>query len=375
MQGCSGTGNVAFSSAIVTPDIASHLEEYDGLMDNEDMNEIQRYEKSDVRRVSKLGEGCFSNVFLVVGQSEKKQMALKCLDHKKIRSPQEFLSASRDLICEANMLSQLEHPNIVNLHGVCSTTVSESYIQDGEGYFMVLDVVKCTLRNRIQIWRNDPNSYKKRGIASRLMNKGHDQEKLNVDEMKDRITSVAYGVAEAMTYIHKRDIIMRNLKPENIGFNESTGKVCLFNFGSARYLEDGDHGAVNGTPNYLAPEVMRAGEYSFASDVYSFAMVLYEICSLRKLTPRATKPFTVHHGAGTALPKHNGFDSRPCLDCIPCRDTQYLIEDCWCSDPTLRPTFAQISDAISKVVLGKYGSGADSSHAEDRTVSSDSDAA
>ncbi|CAJ1945105.1 unnamed protein product [Cylindrotheca closterium] len=374
MQGCSGTGNVAFSDAIITPDVASHLEQYDSLMANEDMDIIQRYEKKDIRRVSKLGEGCFSNVFLVVGQSEQKKMALKCLDHNKIRSPQEFLSASRDLICEANMLAQLEHPNIVKLHGVCTTSISESYLQDGEGYFMVLDVMQVTLKDRLRIWRNDPQSYKKRGLASRLMNKGHSQEKLDQDEMMDRINSVAYGVAEAMSCVHKRDIIMRNLAPDNIGFNETTGKVCLFDFGSARYLEDGDDAAINGSPNYMAPEVMRAGGYSFASDVYSFAMIMYEICTLRKLTPRANKPFTIHHGTGGALPRQSGFDSRPSLECIPSRDTQYLIEDCWCSDPQLRPSFEQISRAISEVVLGKENHGGNYSQSDERTVTSESEA-
>ncbi|KAL3930211.1 MAG: hypothetical protein SGBAC_011859 [Bacillariaceae sp.] len=376
MQGCSGTGNKAFKSSIITPDVSAHLAQYDVLLDNEDMNDIKRYEKSTIRRVAKLGDGCFSNIFLVVDQVEQKKMAMKCLDHTKIRSPNEFLNASRDLLCEANMLAQLEHPNILNLLGVCDTGVSESYIQDGEGYFMVMDVMQGTLMDRLRHWRNDPATYKKRGIGARIMNKGQSREKLDLDEMKVRIAAAAYGVAEAMTYVHKRDIIIRDLKPENIGFNETTGKVCLFDFGSARYLEDGDGDDICGSPNYMAPEVLRAEGYTFASDVYSFAMVMYEICTLRKLTPRANKPFTVHHGAaGTALPRQNGFDSRPSLDSIPCKDTQYLIEDCWYSDPAMRPSFEQISRAISEVVLGKNNKGRSSPQPEERTVSSESEAA
>merc|ERR1712232_120331 len=88
-------------------------------------------------------------------------------------------------------------------------------------------------------------------------------------------------------------------------------------------------------------------------DVYSFAMVLYEICSLRKLSPRNNKPFSIHQGASNPVPRHSGFNARPSLECIPCRDTKYLIEDCWCSDPELRPTFEQISIAMSNVVIAK----------------------
>jgi serine/threonine protein kinase len=367
----SGTGNVAFSDTIITPRVASHLQKYDEMTQNEDMDQLTRYGKDDINRISKLGEGCFTNVFLVSSPQSKHQMALKCLDQKKIRSPSEFLGASRDLICEATFLSELEHPNIVAIHGVCMDTVAESYTGQGEGYFVLTDVMQATLKDRLALWRNDPSSYKKRGIAKRLMNKGANQEKLEPDAMKYRIDSVALGVADAMNHIHKRDIILRNLNPGNIGFNEATGKVCLFDFGNARHLKDCEHDLISGLPNYMAPEVMRAEGYSFASDVYSFAMVLYEVCSLRKLTAREFKPFSVHTGTpDSALVRPNGFDSRPSLDCIPCKDSQYLIEDCWCSDPALRPSFEQISRAISDVVLAK----ARPPSPEDRTISTHSDA-
>jgi len=368
MQGCSGTGNLAFTESIITPQVSLHLEKYDDL-DTHEMDQIKRYSKNDVRRVSKLGEGCFSNVFLVVSQSEKKKMALKCLDHEKIRSPQEFLTASRDLISEANMLSQLDHESIVKVRGVCTTSFSESYVEDGEGYFFTMDVMQGTLRNHIRLWRNDPTCYKKRNFASLLM--GTSQQKLDMDKMKKRIEYVALGISQAMDYIHQRGIILRDLKPGNIGFSETTGKVCLFDFGFARYLESCDHDLICGTPNYMAPEVMQAQGYSLKSDVYSFAMVLYKICSLRKLTSRTNKPFTIHRGAGNPVPRHNGFAVRPSLDCIPCRATQHIIEDCWCSDPQLRPTFEQISIAMSNVVLAKKLDGL--SLSEERTVANSND--
>ena len=198
------------------------------------------------------------------------------------------------------------------------------------------------------------------------MNKGASQDKLDLAAMKDRIDSVAVGVAEAMNYLHKRDIVLRNLNPTNIGFNEATGKVCLFDFGDARHLKECERDIISGFPNYMAPEVMRAEGYSLASDVYSFAIVLYEVCSLKKLTSRANKPFSIHSGTGSALPQRlNGFESRPCLDSIPCKDTQYLIEDCWCSDAKLRPTFEQLARVISEVLLAKNRDPSP----EDRTIS------
>jgi len=362
-----GTGNAAFSNSLLTT-VGPHLKKYDDMLEsNEDMTNLQRYYNSDIRRVSKLGEGCFTNVFLVDVQGKQRSMALKCLDHTKIRAPQEFLAASRDLICEANLLSEFDHPNIVKIHGVCTTTVFESFMENGgEGYFMVTDVMEDTLKDRLAYWRNDSDNYKKRGIAKRLMNKGKSQDKIEISSMKYRIDTVAVGVAEAMAYLHKRDIVVRNLSPANIGFNEATGKVCLFDIGFARHLKECETDLILGLPNYMAPEVLQAQGYSFASDVYAFAMVLYEICSLRKLTS-ANKAFTIHTGKpGSALIRTNGFDLRPLLDCIPCKDTQYLIEDCWCSDPSLRPNFEQITTAICDVILTKEKQ---EPSPEDRTVS------
>lgn len=102
------------------------------------------------------------------------------------------------------------------------------------------------------------------------------------------ILSVATQVADAIDFAHSRGVIHRDIKPGNILF-ESTpqGRVALGDFGIARILGAVERditaagGEFVGTPGYIAPEVLEGREITFASDIYSFATVLYEMIAGR----------------------------------------------------------------------------------------------
>jgi serine/threonine protein kinase len=201
-----------------------------------------------------------------------------------MRTPQEFVNAASDLAMEAGMLSDLDHKNIIRLRGVSSTCLSESFVED-RGYFLLMDVLEETLKDRLQRWRKEKASYDKRGLTS-LFIKKNKKRKANADRMFGRIETVVVGVANGMKYLHDRNILLRDLKPANIGFDEA-GKVRLFDFGMARKLEDCQANEVCGTPRYMAPEALTDKEWSLKTDVYSFGVVLYEICSLQVPFPPA----------------------------------------------------------------------------------------
>merc|ERR1719223_2181950 len=104
-----------------------------------------------------------------------------------------------------------------------------------------------------------------------------------------------------MEYMHSRGIVLRDLKPGNVGFDERTGTVKLFDFGMARPVRDCDPNELCGSPKYMAPEIMskmlcggggddNEGLYSLGVDVYSFGVVLYELCSLHVPFSSSSKP-------------------------------------------------------------------------------------
>jgi serine/threonine protein kinase len=86
------------------------------------------------------------------------------------------------------------------------------------------------------------------------------------------------GVCDALKYLHKNNIIYRDLKPANVGFDDS-GVVKMFDFGLARHMDDCER-AIAGSLRYMAPETMLGEGSDAKSDVYSFGILLYEVVTL-----------------------------------------------------------------------------------------------
>jgi len=194
--------------------------------------------------------------------------------------------------------------------------------------------------------------------------------------MYNRIENIAFGIAEGMEYLHSQQIVLRDLKPSNIGFDFETGtQIRLFDFGMARRVTECVSDEICGSPKYMAPEVMSGKGYSHKVDAYSFGVVLYEICSLH--APYAdnywNKEIRVHNRKNSRWSKLKKFGTknksckskqvekaelledffshvvenqlRPFDDLnsiIPCLKIRALIHDCWSNDPDDRPPFTEI---------------------------------
>jgi serine/threonine protein kinase len=101
-----------------------------------------------------------------------------------------------------------------------------------------------------------------------------------------------------------------------------------------------------GSRRYMAPEVAQDRHYNKSVDVYSFGMLLWEMCMLEK-------PF---HGYTSK--KHMTLvvlgGERPPLDSFHCpywpAKLQDLIKHCWCSNPHHRPTFSEVKTELAKIM-------------------------
>ena len=89
-----------------------------------------------------------------------------------------------------------------------------------------------------------------------------------------------------------------------------------------------------GTLTHMAPELLLHGRMSKAADVYAFGIMLYELFT-------ASEPF---HGVPQALLGHQVIHERkrPAFPMRPPEDFARLVEDCWHSDPLIRPSFEAI---------------------------------
>lgn len=82
----------------------------------------------------------------------------------------------------------------------------------------------------------------------------------------------------ALEFLHMKKIIYRDLKPENIVL-DTNGYIKLTDFGLAKenIAEDNSTQTFCGTPEYLAPEIIRGDKYGKAVDVWCVGIILYEM--------------------------------------------------------------------------------------------------
>jgi len=320
------------------------LELYDDLAPGHD--DVVKHQVGDLRRISHLGKGSYCDVSLSICRSTKEQFALKKLDQSKIESQQDFITAAPDLAIEGHYLARLDHPNIIKLRGISAEKFSESFSEGGDGYFLTMEVMEETLKDRLLRWQKDSSCYKTRKGLGPLLNMK--TKKLDVQSMYGRIRTVAIGVAQALRYIQEQGIVVRDLKSDNIGFHAETGQVCLFDFGFARELEICRADEICGTPRYMAPEVLRGEGHSLKSDVYSFGVVLHEVATLYQ---RKRSKKTLIESQDDLISICNSLSELQ-LNEVPCEKVKSLIEECLSVDPEKRPSFENI---VKRLVIAVRG--------------------
>ena len=156
------------------------------------------------------------------------------------------------------------------------------------------------------------------------------------------LTKIAYQIASGMEYLHKNRIIHRDLKTLNI-LLDGNGNACIADFGlSSTFKDDNSMNETVGTPHYTAPEVLIHTHYGPKVDVYSYAIVLWEM--LTKEVPFSDMlPYDIYDHVVT-----NGWRLAIPQDASP--ELAKLITECWSKNPNDRPDF---SDIVSLFEEGK----------------------
>jgi serine/threonine protein kinase len=339
----------------------------DDQVDTPELQSLPQVAWEDVEIQHLLGEGGFSSVYQV--QVGDRTFALKQLRHKK-RSrtydadEEDWVMAVCDLCSEASLLARLNHENIIQLKGVCNTSVSQSFQRGGPGYFILLEVLQETLQDRMKVWRKE----NRRSLFRRFRRRHSlgQAEVLSSTSLYQRLEHVAMDVAKGMSYLHDKHILVRDLKPQNIAFDEA-GTVKLLDFGMARPVDETDNAELAGTFRYMAPEVLLGSTMGLESDVYSFGIVLYELATLQK-------PFDSYFKGGKLVRRPAFFDRvvqggwRPSLTDIPCRATGRLIQKCWDRSPRNRPSFPRIWFLLNKIILSSKSASTSKKETQDNST-------
>lgn len=147
-------------------------------------------------------------------------------------------------------------------------------------------------------------------------------------------TICALGVAQGMAYMHSKNIIHRDLKSLNILLDsDDFPKIC--DFGMSREMGGDPLSGGIGTYRWMSPEVLESKDYDGKTDVYSYAVVLWELLT-------QDIPF---HGlsdvqVGMSVVQK---DARPIFPQNCPQKIVKLIKRCWDRDPAKRPDFETIA--------------------------------
>ncbi|KAL2325434.1 hypothetical protein Fmac_024492 [Flemingia macrophylla] len=208
---------------------------------------------------------------------------------------------------EVRIMRRLRHPNIVLFMGAVTRPPNLSIISE----------------------------YLPRGSLYRILHRPN----CLIDE-KRRIR-MALDVARGMNCLHTSSptIVHRDLKSPNLLVDKNWNvKVCDFGLSRLKHNTFLSSKSTAGTPEWMAPEVLRNEPSNEKCDVYSFGVILWELATL-KLPWTGMNPMQVVGAVGF---QNRRLDIPKEVDPIVAR----IIWECWQQDPNLRPSFAQLTVAL-----------------------------
>ena len=147
------------------------------------------------------------------------------------------------------------------------------------------------------------------------------------------------------------------------------GDYLIFDFGLSKELKQKDlvhppdgfeATGLTGSRRYMAPEVVKCKNYGFSSDVYSFAILFWEVFSLRIPFDRMT--LEEHFGKVVLKGRRPGR-----LNSLP-KQLQFVMEECWSPDPAKRPRFKAICEQLRAEIALRGKNGQATKSVYDRTA-------
>jgi len=262
-----------------------------------------------------LGEGGMGTVFLARDERLDREVAIKVIRPERFDDPASRVRFER----EAHTIARISHPGVVALH-------DSGTLPDGSAFLVMERLHGLDL-----------------GAVLDRYGRGAPRQ----------IARLARQGGAALAAAHRAGVVHRDVKPENVVLTPAPGgflvKVVDFGLAKEMSVKDGltRTGMVVGTPWYMAPEQLEGATVSGRSDLYSFAMILYEALTGSRPAESASLGEVLDHVLRTSPPPPSS--RRP--DLPP--EVDRLFAEAFRKDPAARPENVEawagaLADALEK---------------------------
>lgn len=240
---------------------------------------------------------------------------------------------------EAEMLKQLQHPNIVKFHDSWETRIGN---KDKKRVILVTELMTSgTLKTYLKRFK---------GVKEKILK------------------SWCRQILKGLLFLHTRTppIIHRDLKCDNIFINGTTGLVKIGDLGLATLKKSSFAKSVIGTPEFMAPE-MYEEHYDESVDVYAFGMCMLEMTTLEYPYMECQNPAQIYRRVVSGIKPE-------CLDKVGSKEIRQIIEGCTkakieerytIKDMLNHPFFQEDSGVKVNLVEAEPGTDSDTSKAAD----------
>lgn len=272
-------------------------------------------------------------------RKKAKRYAIKYLHQEADRLPSQYQTGIVDITVETKILSALDHPNIIKL---CGYNERALFSPD---YFIIIERLDYTLSDLMCEWKKINTKNKINSLIS-IKNRKY------LKPSFQNIIKIGMSVSSAISYLHKKRVLHRDIKPDNMGF-DSAGELKIFDFGLSTELSKEKRNAAGlyrmtgntGSRRYMAPEIAREEPYNESVDVYSIGIILWEM--IAKETAFDGYSIDLH----SCLVVECGI--RPKIEPTWPLAVQEIIERCWAHDYRSRPSAHKLCSYLQEMMVIK----------------------